>query len=222
MQDFIPRSDSEFDAWQSRFVTSLTAHLTDLGLTPGDVVALLGQQTAWAAGLAAHCTAQTAARGAREGKDSARRAYESGVRSLARRLQASPAVSDAERKSLGLRVSDTVRTRVAVPSTRPVVKVVSRDRLRHIIYFYDLREGGAMHRAKPAGVMGVEIWFALGALPPGDARACNLLGVYSRSPCAAEFGPGDGGKTAHYMLRWVNRRGERGPWSETASATLLA
>jgi len=27
---------------------------------------------------------------------------------------------------------------------------------------------------------------------------------------------------AHYMLRWVNTRGQKGPWSETASATIGA
>ena len=28
------------------------------------------------------------------------------------------------------------------------------------------------------------------------------------------------GKKAHYMLRWVNTRGEKGPWTDTASATV--
>ena len=31
-----------------------------------------------------------------------------------------------------------------------------------------------------------------------------------------------GGKTAHYMLRWVKTSGEKGPWSETVSATITA
>ena len=26
-------------------------------------------------------------------------------------------------------------------------------------------------------------------------------------------------QTAHYMLRWINTKGDKGPWSETASAT---
>ena len=32
----------------------------------------------------------------------------------------------------------------------------------------------------------------------------------------------DANKVAHYMLRWENTRGELGPWSETASATIGA
>ena len=30
----------------------------------------------------------------------------------------------------------------------------------------------------------------------------------------------DGNKTAYYMLRWLTTRGEAGPWSQTASATI--
>ena len=37
-----------------------------------------------------------------------------------------------------------------------------------------------------------------------------------------DFAGADGGKTAHYMLRWESTRGEPGPWSDTASATIGA
>ena len=36
------------------------------------------------------------------------------------------------------------------------------------------------------------------------------------------FRVADGGKTAGYMLRWVNTRGEKGPWSEITTATVAA
>ena len=37
----------------------------------------------------------------------------------------------------------------------------------------------------------------------------------------AEYRAADGGK-AVYMLRWVNTRGEKGPWSEVTTATVAA
>ena len=37
-----------------------------------------------------------------------------------------------------------------------------------------------------------------------------------------QIGAADGGKNAHYILRWVNPKGEKGPWSETATATIGA
>jgi hypothetical protein len=30
------------------------------------------------------------------------------------------------------------------------------------------------------------------------------------------------GQVVHYMLRWVSTRGQKGPWSLTASATVVA
>jgi hypothetical protein len=38
----------------------------------------------------------------------------------------------------------------------------------------------------------------------------------------AEFMAGEGEETAVYMARWVNMRGEKGPWSEVATATVAA
>ncbi|CAG0983587.1 hypothetical protein PHYC_01900 [Phycisphaerales bacterium] len=38
----------------------------------------------------------------------------------------------------------------------------------------------------------------------------------------ADFRAADGGKTAVYMVRWVNTRGDKGPWSEVATATVAA
>ncbi|MFN0136361.1 MAG: hypothetical protein ACKVS9_09635 [Phycisphaerae bacterium] len=38
----------------------------------------------------------------------------------------------------------------------------------------------------------------------------------------AEFKAGEGRKIAVYMVRWVNTRGEKGPWSEVATATVAA
>jgi len=47
-------------------------------------------------------------------------------------------------------------------------------------------------------------------------RMANEGNEATRQPVA------DAGKTAHYMLRWESARGETGPWSETASATIGA
>ncbi|MBL9001503.1 MAG: hypothetical protein JNK25_10250 [Phycisphaerae bacterium] len=36
------------------------------------------------------------------------------------------------------------------------------------------------------------------------------------------FRADDGGTTAVFMARWINTRGEKGPWSEITTATLAA
>ncbi|NUQ46715.1 MAG: hypothetical protein HUU22_11860 [Phycisphaerae bacterium] len=37
-----------------------------------------------------------------------------------------------------------------------------------------------------------------------------------------DYDGAQGSKPAHYMLRWVNSRGEVGPWSATVTATIGA
>jgi hypothetical protein len=44
----------------------------------------------------------------------------------------------------------------------------------------------------------------------------------TRFPAIADYGGADAGKAAHYVVRWLRRRGEPGPWSETTSATVGA
>ena len=84
------------------------------------------------------------------------------------------------------------------------------------------------HPAKPAGVVGAEIRVKVGepqwglAMPPTGPSELSFLSVDTRTPYVADY-PGEGvGKTAHYMLRWVSTTRDKGPWSETASATVGA
>ncbi len=44
----------------------------------------------------------------------------------------------------------------------------------------------------------------------------------TKTAFATDYPAAAGGKTAVYMLRWVNTRGEKGPWSEVAAATVAA
>ena len=103
-------------------------------------------------------------------------------------------------------------------TSRPVATVDTSQRLRHIISFVD--ELTQTSRAKPAGMVGCEIWVKIGGSAPADPSELTYLATDTRSPYVAEFDGADAGKTAYYMLRWVNTRGERGPWSQTISGTI--
>ncbi len=94
-------------------------------------------------------------------------------------------------------------------------------RLQHTIAFMD--EMTPTSKAKPAGVMGVEIWVKVDDPAPVDPNTdLRFLGLDTRTPYVAEYPGTDGGKPAHYMARWVNARGEKGPWSETLTVTISA
>jgi len=224
MADYIPGSDNEFLAWATNFATYATAHLAELGIAIPDMLPITAGRTDFDTKMADNVTAQQAAQSARQAKDASRDSLESAVRQLVRQLQASGDVDDAERAALGITVPDRVRTTSAGGiDTRPIGAVDTSQRLRHEIRFSD--EATPTSRAKPAGVMGCEIWVkvaATGEASPADPDELSFVAMDTASPYIVEYEGADGGKTAHYMLRWVKTGGEKGPWSETISATITA
>src|SRR5437867_3111406 len=72
MPDFLPDTDTEFQAWVANFVTYANAHLAALGLVAGDMTPVTNAQTAFNASFPAHVTAQAAAQSARVQKDADR------------------------------------------------------------------------------------------------------------------------------------------------------
>ncbi len=218
--DYIPGSDADFDSWQANFRAYVNANLAGLGLTATDpdVLAMNTLATDWATKYAAHITAQATAQSATQAKNASRRAFERTLRRLAQRLQISSAVDDTERAALGITVPDREPTSVPVPTTRPILKADTSQRLQITLTFTD--EASPRRTSKPAGVMGCEIWVKIGGDPPADLSECQFLALDTNSPYTAVFTGKDANKTAHFIGRWVNSRGEAGPLSETVSATI--
>lgn len=217
MANYIPDNDAEFNNWQEQFSTYVEENIAALGITAEQFNQLDAYSTTWDTKYAAHLSAQDAAHAATEGKDDARAPLESYARSLAGLIQANPDVTDEQREAAGLPVHKTSRTPVSVPTTRPVANVETAQRLQHTIQF---RDEDATGKARPAGVSGCEIWAKVGGEAPTDASELTFLGVDTRTPYLASYTMAQGGQTVYYMLRWVNTRGEQGPWSETVQATI--
>ena len=220
---YIPRSDDAFDAWQANFEAYVDEHYGELGL-PSDVPTRLGVARGdWESAFVDHTSARQAAVAARQTKVDRREAYDRLIREVARQIQAREPTTDVQRAALGITVRDAVPTPVTAPTSRPLVMVDFSKRLRHTLSYAD--ESTPTRRARPHGVLGAEVWVMVTA--PGDPQPSgpsmlNFMLLSTRTPAVTEFTGADAGKTAHYMLRWLSTRGEAGPWSETASATIGA
>lgn len=217
--DYIPSADSELSAWLDNFIKYANANLASLGLVAADVTPLQDAMTAWDSKYADHLSAQAAAQGARQAKEDARGTAVNVARQLAQRVQTNPNVQNSDRQLLGMNVRSTSRTAVAAPTSRPVATVDTSQRLQHTVSFVD--ENTPSSRAKPAGASGCEVWMKIGAAPT-DPSELTYLATDTRTPYTVVFEGADAGKVANYMLRWVNSRAERGPWSQTVSATITA
>jgi len=80
--------------------------------------------------------------------------------------------------------------------------------------------GAPTSKAKPAGVRGCQVGVKIGAAPPASASDLQYLATDTRTPYVAGFDQADAGKTAYDWLRWENTKGETGPSSAVASATI--
>jgi hypothetical protein len=76
-------------------------------------------------------------------------------------------------------------------------------------------------KAKPAGVHGCEVWVKFGGDAPKDASELGYLGVSTTSAYTATYEGKQANIMAYYWLRWVNTRGEHGPWSTTVSSIIV-
>lgn len=235
--DYIPRADGEFDSWQLNFLTYLAAHGFSLGIGAADIILLQQAQADWTAGYEGlqRLEAERAAMAAEKAR--ARKAYTDRIRSAAQRIQARPQTTNEDRKSLGIRVRDATRTASAPPRSRPLVEASMAERLQHRVRVLNESAasgsgragagaggtGGKLRRAKPKGTIGAELFVALTqprAAAPADPALYRYISLVTDATALVEFTAPDAGQTAHYIARWISTRGAKGPWSETASATV--
>ena len=235
--DYIPRPDGDFSAWANNYNVAVHKFWEAQGLDPTDLKPLEEAIAAWNKDYAAHVSAQAKAEAAFAAKRQARHgvpggpvALEPEARRIAAFIQTYPATTDADRATIGIRVRVEGGPPSPTPTTRPLARVQSGNRLTHTLRFSD--ESTPTRKAKPNGVQGAEVWLALADAhdpePPlnTDPRAgeagYRFLALSSRGNLKADFTSADKGKTAYYALRWVSTRGEKGPWSEVCAATVAA
>lgn len=200
------------------FLNEAKNNEASLHLNADDTNALQSASDAWVSAYEAHKAAWVAAQAATQRKDVARQDLESLIRQKGTKIQADITVSNELRTKLGLTIVDKVRTPAAKPTTRPIGTVDTSQRLQHTIHFRDERTPTS--RAKPDGVRACQIFTKKGDPPPLDEKDLVYVASDSSTPYVLQFDGADVGKTAHYMLRWENTRGETGPWSETISAVI--
>ncbi len=217
-KDFIPQPDTEFAVWLNNFVSTATRSKSRLNVADDALADLSTLAATFQTAVTGVQAAQVALDAKVQAKKQARAAVETAVRARVRQIQAEPGVTDEDRASLRITVRAAQATPAAAPTTRPVGTVDTSQRLRHQLDYRD--SATPNRRAKPTGVTGCEIHVAIGPQPPADPADFRLLAVDPATPYVVNYTGADAGQTAHYLLRWVNARGERGPWSETTSATI--
>ena len=217
---FIPKAEGNFDAFVRQFVQQVTQHPEEYEVSKDRIKTLEAQLTEWDKKYAAAVKARDAAKAATESKDEARDALEESVRSVSKLIQANDEISNAARDAAGLPVHKTTRTPVPVPRTFPMATVIGTDRLELTLMYSDVAT--PTRKARPHGCRGCEVYVAVADNPPKNPEDYRFVAFSTRTPELIKFKSDDGGKTANFLLRWVNTKGEPGPWSQAISATIPA
>ena len=214
---FLPNKDTALLAWSLNFNTLITATPTAYGLSAGLATGYGTLHTNYATALAA-CEPGSRTRSAVSTKNAARLALKNDARSLAKLVDGTTSVTNAQKLSLGLTVKSSPSP-IPAPSSAPGLDVVSVSAWTVKVKLHDSTSGAK--RGKPAGVSGASVFSFAGAAAPADISLWKFEGNTGRTTVNVVF-PNTLAPGAQVWLTafWFNGRKQSGPASAPVSTNL--
>jgi hypothetical protein len=214
--DYIPQGDSAFLTWVKNLFAYLVVHAINWNINPSTWMHIDPPM------ITAYDDALTKAKDPNRGKadvllkNETRNVLKTAVRKYVKEhLEYNSLISDDDRKRLGLPVHDTKPTPVSDPTTFPVAAVKHPSPGVIEVNVTDSESG---RKAKPAGIHGFELAWGIFETPPTDWGQLNHSSFCTRTPLRLTFSGNERGKTLYFALRWENKRGVKGPWTEILNA----
>ena len=220
---YIPAPDADFANWATNFDAELTAAPGDYGLVAGDAVIVAAAVAAFLAAFALATNPATRTAPTVADKDAERAACEAVIRPYAVQISLNAAVTDLAKTTIGVTVRSLVPTPIPAPVTAPEIAIKSAIPMLATLTF---KEPGAVGKAKPFGVIGMEVFRAIDVAPVADPTLASYNATVAKSPFTQSFLAGDQGKTVTYFARWTTKSGpagvaQKGPWSAPLSSIVM-
>ena len=231
---YIPPRDSTLDSWADNFATLITANPSTYGLDAPAAAAIQNAFDTWhAAYLLGGSTGSppvpvnpsTFTRVTVADKNAQKTAMVTLIRSYAAQIRINPGVSSSDKTALGLNLPNNTPTPIGVPTTFPLLNLVSAGPGTHEVRYADSTTPAS--RKKPFGSVGMQLFRGVATTPIVDPADCSYLDTLTVQPYQSVFDPADRGKIATYFARWVTRGRSAGgasslvgPWSAAVSMTV--
>lgn len=138
------------------------------------------------------------------------------VSTLRQRMNLHPEMSDEGRQLYNLVQHGGTRTALTLPDEAPLLRLDFGTRGRMIIHAGP-NPGNARSNGKPKGATAIVVEFHEGGAPTNENEWQHLVQVTS-SPVTHQ--PGGGTRTFAYRACYVDGKGNRAPWSESATGTI--
>ncbi|MDR1847327.1 MAG: hypothetical protein LBR17_04335 [Bacteroidales bacterium] len=213
--DYIPHDTGQFKVWAENLIEKLnTEYATLLNIPDLQMTALDRNYADWreAQGMwdkGEHSPMNLMA------KDSTRKRLVMTVRNIVNQfIRYNTDATDEIKADLGLTVPNPEPTPVPVPTDIPGIELETLASFTHVLKVGVTEAGSTKkhYRKPPNGVIGYEVWRAEGANKL-SAEGFNFVQLDTNSPTTLRYDLDDVGKEISYRVRWVNTKGEQGPWS---------
>lgn len=217
-EPYMSRTDAGFRDWLTNFSTLLSSNPSRYGVTAADAAVIAGHQAAYDPLYVACQSAATRTTQIVQQKDAAKASAMGSCQVYAMIIKKNEGVTDDDKVALGLHVDDNTRTPIPAPSSAPILMLQGAFSGEHQLRYAD--ENTPASRAKPHGVMQIQInrTIETGANP--DPNDSEFVGLYTKQPILIAQNPTNVGLTATYFGRWVTRTGLTGPWSLPVGMTI--
>lgn len=220
---YIPQKNGLALAWMLNFSAVITAAPAAVGLTAGDATAISTAVAAFDASMTVLDAPETRTPVAVQANRTARAQAEAICRLFAQQIQQREATTNAQRADLGLTIPN-IPAPIAAPTSFPLLDFLSATPGVHKLQSRDSETPTS--KAKPPGVVGLELVASVGVVAATDPAQCETVGTFTRSPLRVHYGAGANGKIATYFGRWVTRSGpggvaQKGPWSSAIQAVVV-
>ncbi len=217
-RDYIPKRQAELLAFVLNDSALLVATPGIYGITAAEAAQFNDAAQDFNDKMAVVSNPATKTKAAVQAKEESRLAMLYTIRPLLQYIKDNAGVADEDKVALGINIGDIKPTPVPPPASAPLLSVVAATTLQHTLRYSDATTPDK--RAKPAGVTAMEVYCEIGDTPAISVDNAKFLGLTTRQPYVADFATSDIGKSAHYWGRWINGKGQPGPWSQPASMTI--
>ena len=208
--DYVPRRDADFDNWQASLHEYASTNLTGY-ISTNRLAEWTRLKQAWEASYA-KVKGGDGKSSEKLAKSEARDDLEGLIRDVVKKalIVATSVVTDEVRRKLGLTVYTGARVDRVIGHQTPGLLGKEVGRTHELSFF---RPDDVNHRGVIPEADGVEIYWKKGGEASTNIADYTFLVAIRRSPHVVEFEPEDATTLVHYVSRWYNSKGEKGPWS---------
>jgi hypothetical protein len=213
---YFPQKEAELIEWMDNFIEQTEQNAVAWQIPPAEVASLKTKQAAFKA-LHTQCAEPNRTKTLTAEKDEAKASLLADAHSMVKFRFANPIITNAIRVQCGLHPLDTIRTPIGEPATRLEFDLKVTDIRQVAVDFWDQ---GSASKAKPYGMNGAVIsWALLDHVPAGPEELTKAV-LATRTPYTLEFSEEERGGTVYVALQWQNEAGKKGRPSEILSTVV--